>query len=251
VTRPFADHFSGLAPAYAVHRPRYPESLFAWLATLTPRHELAWDCAAGTGQASVGLTPFYRQVVATDASAGQIAAATPHPAVEFRVAPAAASGLDAGSVDLVTVAQALHWIELQTFYPEVERVLGPGGAIAVWTYGIHRIETGIDRAVAEFYTDVVGKYWAPERRHVETGYRDLPFPFAEFPIPRFEMALEWTLEDLLGYVGTWSATARYREVEGRDPIDQLRDRVRPLWGDPRASRLVCWPLSIRAGRRGR
>jgi SAM-dependent methyltransferase len=248
VVEGFADHFSSVAPAYASWRPHYPDSLFAWLGGLPARRELAWDCGAGSGQATLALTPFFRRVVATDASAAQLAAAPTHPRVEYRVTPAEASGLEAGSVDLVTVAQALHWFTLTAFYDEVDRVLAPGGVLAVWTYASPRLrDTGLQRCLERFYTDIVGPYWPPERRHVEDGYRTLPFPFVELPVPEFKMTASWTLEQLLGFVGTWSATARFRELQGRDPVVQLRAELAAHWGPAGAEDLIEWPLSLRVG----
>jgi SAM-dependent methyltransferase len=248
VSRPFADHFSRVARAYASYRPHYPDGLFAWLAGLPARRELAWDCAAGSGQASVGLAAHFARVVATDASAAQVSAAAPHPRIEYRVAPADASGLESGTVDLVTIAQALHWLDPGVFYAEASRVLAPGGAVAVWTYGVQQVGIRtIDRLLQEFYTDIVGPYWAPERKLVDTGYRTLSFPFDELSPPRFRMEVEWTLADLLGYVGTWSATEKFREVEGRDPVPTLGEAIAKHWGGTERGRRVTWPLSVRAG----
>ncbi len=248
--KPYADHFSRLATAYASCRPNYPDELFAYLGATSRRREVAWDCAAGTGQASLPLARIFRRVIATDASASMIANATPHPGVEYRVAPAEASGLSPASMDLITVAQALHWLEVDLFYGEVDRVLRPGGLLAVWTYGNQYLDDqAMDRVLGRFYTEVVGPYWPEERRHVETGYRSLPFPYIELDPPSFVMKEEWTLAELLGYVGTWSATQRFRECVGRDPVDQLAEEIAPLWGHSASARLIHWPLSLRVGRR--
>lgn len=248
--KPYADHFSRLATAYASCRPGYPHELFAYLRGISTRHQVAWDCAAGTGQASLPLAGIFQRVIATDASASMIAQAAPHPKVEYRVAPAEASGLDSASVDLVAVAQALHWLDVDLFYGEAKRVLVPGGVLAVWTYGNQYLgDKAVDNALARFYTDVVGPYWPGERRHVESGYRTLPFPFAELEAPEFTMEEQWTMSELLGYLGTWSATQRFRETVGRDPVDQLAGEITPLWGDPASARRVHWPLSLRVGRR--
>jgi SAM-dependent methyltransferase len=245
----FKDHFSALARDYASFRPRYPAALFADLAAVAPAHVLAWDCATGNGQAAAGLAAHFRAVVATDASAAQIGAATGPANVRFAVAPAEASGLATGSVDLVLVAQAAHWFDLPAFYAEAERVLRPGGVLALLTYSGVRVEAALDPLLREFHQVTVGPYWPPERAHVERDYRDLPFPWPEIPFPAQAMTADWTLAQLLGYLGTWSATARYREVVGSDPLPALRARLLPLWGRPETVRTVRWPLPVRIGRR--
>ena len=207
--KPYADHFSRLAPAYAGCRPGYPDGLFDYLGQVAPQRKLAWDCAAGSGQASISLAQRFARVVATDASGAMLARAPRHPRVEYRVALAESSGLADATADLVTVAQALHWLELRPFYAEVERVLGPGGVIAVWTYGSQQLgHADLDRVLDDFYRNVVGPYWPPERTHVDSGYSAIPFPFIELGAPSFEMQARWTLAQLLGYVRTWSATQR-------------------------------------------
>ncbi len=178
--RAFADHFSRLATGYAVYRPQYPEGLFAALAAASSTRGTVWDCATGSGQAVPGLAAHFRSVLASDASAEQVRAAAPHPRVHYFVARAEAVPLRSRSVGLVTVAQALHWLELPEFYAEARRVLQPGGLLVAWTYGRQRVDDGLlDEVLNDFYDHVVGSYWAPERRWVETGYRTLRFPFDE------------------------------------------------------------------------
>jgi ubiquinone/menaquinone biosynthesis C-methylase UbiE len=246
----FHDHFSRVADRYADFRPHYPAALFDWLATLAARDGLVWDCAAGSGQATLDLARRFDRVIATDASGEQIAAAAPHPRVEYRVAPAEASGLPAASVALVTVAQALHWFDLERFYAEARRVLRPDGVLAVWAYGINEVEgEAVNALVQDFYANVVGPYWPPERRLVEEGYRTVPFPWAELAPPPFRMEARWTLPQLLGYFGTWSATNRYAQATGRDPLPPLAEALRGVWGAADLPRLVAWPLALRAGRK--
>ena len=245
----FADHFSGVASGYAEFRPLYPEPLFDWLAGLSPRRDLAWDCATGSGQAAVALASRFERVIATDASSGQVAAAAPHPGVEYRVAPAESSGLAPASVDLVTVAQALHWFDRPAFYAEARRVLRPDGVVAAWTYGHPSIdERRADAALQRFYSETVGPYWPKERALVDAGYRTIDFPFAEVEPPEFEMVTRWTLAMLLGYVATWSAVTRFRAAQGRDPVEELAAALEPGWGDPLSARRIAWPLSMRVGR---
>jgi SAM-dependent methyltransferase len=247
--RAFADHFSGLATRYAAYRPQYPEGLFAAIAAASPFRDCVWDCATGTGQAAIGLAAHFRSVLASDASRQQVRAASPHDRVRYVVARAEAAPLRSRSIGMVTVAQALHWLEPLEFYAEARRVLRPGGLLVVWTYGQQRVDGGpVDEELADFYDRVIGSYWAPERRWVETGYRTLRFPFEEIAIDSPPMSAEWSLAQLLGYVGTWSAVARCREVTGGDPLAELAGRLAPLWGDPSTRRGVEWPLSVRAGR---
>lgn len=249
MNRPFADHFSAVAHGYADYRPHYPEALFTYLATLAPATAMVWDCACGNGQAALGLAPHFRRVVASDASREQIAAAVAHPGIDYRVASAEQSGLATASVGLVTVAQALHWFDLERFYGEARRVLTPGGVLAVWSYGTSELEgEAVNRLVREFYAHTVGPYWPPQRRLVEEGYGALPFPFAEIAPPPLAMEAHWDLEALLGYLGTWSATSRYRQALGQDPLPPLAARLARVWGDAQATRRVSWPLSLRVGR---
>jgi SAM-dependent methyltransferase len=160
--------------------------------------------------------------------------------------------LEPRSVDLITVAQALHWFDLPLFYAEVDRVLKPGGVLAVWTYGIQVVDDrSTNRILERFYHEVVGPFWPPERHHVEAGYRTLAFPYHELEPPAFEMEQEWSLEDLVGYISTWSATQLYRRATESDPIPELTRALESVWGNPGVARRVRWPLSIRTGRKPR
>jgi SAM-dependent methyltransferase len=243
------DHFSGHAPDYARFRPNYPDALFDWLAAQTAGHDLVWDVGCGNGQASLPLAGHYTQVVATDLSAEQIAQAPAHPHIAYRAAPSHQSGLADASCDLVTIAQALHWFDFDAFYAEVRRVLKPGGLIAAWTYQLLRADPAIDGVLEEFYRRELGPYWPPERRWVDLGYQGMPFPFAEIAPPALEIRLQWTLADLVAYLGTWSATQRFIKAENRDPTIELGERLAPHWGPPDTLRTIIWPMALRAGRK--
>ena len=247
------DHFSGHADCYEAFRPTYPQALFAYLASLCPRHELAWDCATGNGQAAVPLAVHFKQVIATDASARQIEQSRGPDNIRFLVAAADTAPIADRSADLVTVAQALHWFDLPQFYTEVSRVARPEGILAVWCYQMHSISPKIDRLVHYLYSDVVGADWPPERRLVEEGYQTLAFPFEEIASPSFEMKHSWDLGRVWGYVGSWSSTQRYRARTGQDPRELIRQELEAAWGDPTQARDVVWPLHLRVGRvsRGR
>ncbi|HEX2251072.1 MAG TPA: class I SAM-dependent methyltransferase [Gemmatimonadales bacterium] len=241
-------NFTAVAADYARCRPSYPDELFAYLSSICCKHELAWDCGAGSGQASLPLTRSFRNVIATDQSFAMLARAPRMNRILPCVTTAEHAAIRGESVDLVTVAQALHWFEIQPFYLEVNRVLTGGGVLAVWTYGNQKLENDkIDSVLARFYHEVVGPYWLPERRHVESGYRTLPFPFPELEPPPFILEEQWTLTELLGYLGTWSASQQYRATTGRDPVEIVAQELSALWGNE--TRTVRWPLSVRVGRR--
>jgi ubiquinone/menaquinone biosynthesis C-methylase UbiE len=242
------DHFSGHAACYQQFRPNYPAALFEYLASLCPSHELAWDCATGNGQAAVPLARYFTSIVATDFSAQQIEQAERNAKVRYLVAPADQAPIEDGLADLVTVAQALHWFDLTSFYREVRRVAKPGGILAVWSYEMHHITPEIDAIVRRLYSDIVGPYWPPERKIVEEGYRTLAFPFDELAPPPFEMVHSWNLEHVLGYFGSWSSTQRYRKDTGHDPLALIADDLEAAWGDPERAREVVWPLNLRVGR---
>ncbi len=244
----FKDYFSDRAAEYAQFRPRYPAALFRALAELAPGRRLAWDCGTGNGQAAVGLAAHFDRVVATDASAQQLAYAEPHPRVTYEPSLETRSGLGTATVDLVTAAQALHWFDVEAFFAEVRRVLRPGGVVAVWCYDLARIDAEIDALIDRLAHETVGPHWAPERRHVRAGYSDLPFPFEERPFPQCTMERELTLDQLAGYLDTWSAVRRYREAVGSDPLPALIAAIAPLWGDPNAPRTLVWPVKGRVGR---
>lgn len=244
----FKDHFSRQSSSYAAYRPWYPAELYSHLAAACAQHQRAWDCATGNGQAAIGLADHFAHVVATDASVSQVRNRREHARVDYCAALAEAAPLAAGSCDLVTVAQAVHWFNFERFYAEVRRVLKPGGAIALWTYGGFGIGQDIDRRIDHFYEHVVGPFWPPERRYIEAGYRTIPFPFAELELPAIVLETTWTFDHLMNYLGTWSAVLRFRDANGTDPLPTLRAELEPLWGAPEAARKVTWPLTVRVGR---
>jgi SAM-dependent methyltransferase len=243
------DHFSGVAEEYARFRPEYPPALFDWLAQAVPRRELAWDCACGSGQATVSLADRFVLVAGTDVSLKQLANTPAIDNTVFSAATAESSPLADHSVDLVTVGQALHWFDLEAFFNEVRRVLVPGGVVAAWTYGLPQVDDDeIGAVVSHFITDTMWPYWPPETAHVIDGYATIALPFPALEPPPFEMAVGWTLPRFLGFTRTWSGVARWVEMHGNDPVDGLAVELGRLWGDDGALRTIRWSLKIRAGR---
>jgi SAM-dependent methyltransferase len=217
----FKDHFSASASDYATFRPKYPAELFEFVASLPERRGCVWDCATGNGQAALPLAERFDRVIATDASAEQIAHATPHPRVSYGVARADESGLDHASVDLVTVAQALHWLPL---------------------------DDALDAIVLRYYAETCGAYWPADRKLVDEGYRSLTIPIDEVAAPSLHIENHLSLGEFGGYVRTWSATNRLAKAIGRDPVVDLENELRAVWGPDSERRLVRWPIHVRAGR---
>ena len=245
----YVELFSGHAGRYAAARPRYPDALFEWLAAIAARRELAWDCATGNGQAALGLASQFARVIATDASASQLEHAAPHPRIEYRQATAESSGLETASIDLIAVAQALHWLELPAFYAEAERVLRPAGVLAAWSYNRPRITPAIDAEIDRLHDSTLPGYWSDRRRWVDDGYASVELPFEALDPPAIEMRDAWTLAQFTAYVRTWSAVQRYIAERGRDPVDAVEYALAPLWGETHERRDVRWPLAIVAARR--
>jgi len=234
---------------YARFRPDYPKELFAFVASIAPGKKLAWDCATGNGQAALGLAEHFAKVIATDISSEQISKARPHPRIEYRVAPAEASGLPEKSMDAITVCQALHWLDRPRFFAEAKRVLVSRGVLVATVYADAVLEDAtLDPILRHFNKTVVGKFWPPERKLVDEQYRSIKLPFEELPAPKLVLARDWDLEQLVGYVRSWSATVLYSRHQGTDPTQDLQKSLRQKWGNPQQTRRIVWPFTIRACR---
>jgi SAM-dependent methyltransferase len=244
----FKDHFSGAATGYAAHRPSYPRAVAEALAALSPGRTLAWDAGCGSGQLSTVLGEVFEQVVATDASGAQIAEAVPHRRVRYAVSSAEASGLPEASVDCAVAAQAAHWFDLEAYYREVRRVARPGALLVLITYAVMEVDPDVDPILERFYWKTLDGLWPPERILVEEGYRSLHFPFERVDAPLLALEQRWSADQVLGYVGTWSAVQALRKAGRGAELERFGEEFRAAWGNPSASRLIRWPLSLRLGR---
>jgi SAM-dependent methyltransferase len=242
--------FSRDSDQYAKHRPRYPEELFSYLNEICDEHDSAWDCATGNGQAAILCAKYFSHVEATDISAEQIQNSLPHPRVHYSISPAEQTGFESDSFDLVVVATAVHWFDLEKFYREVGRVLKPKGVFAVWTYGLFEIEPEVDRIISRDLLEPIDRFWASGNRQVMNGYRDLSLPFDEIrDLPAFAIKLEWNRDQLLAYARTWSAVKRYFAELGTDPVEQLEETLNTVWPEPGQIKIVRMPLFVRASRK--
>lgn len=250
----FKDNFSKQASIYAKYRPNYPDELYTFLMQQVPNKAVAWDCATGNGQVAKVLAQHFEQVIATDASKAQIDHAVQLPNIQYQVATAEDSGLASNSVDFISVGQAAHWFRLERFYEEVNRVAKPEALLAIWGYGLGYFETQISNSSAlntliqHFYCEVVGKYWDAERKHLDNEYKSIIFPYEPIITPDFKMQLDWSLEDLSGYLKTWSSVQKYIVQNNIDPVEKLRPDLTQAWGSLSKTRTITWDVYLKFGK---
>lgn len=242
------DNFSSQSSEYARFRPGYPAQLIDHICQLTQGYDNAWDCATGNGQIAAMLADRFQQVEATDISQSQLDQAIQKSNIRYAKIAAETTPFPAAHFDLITVGQAAHWFDFEQFYPEVRRVLRPGGILALIGYNLLEIDADTDAVVRHLYSDVLGKYWDSERRHIDLAYTSLPFPFPEIPFPKTEMQYTWSLEQLLGYLDTWSAGKHFTQKEGFSPITpSFLSALRDTWPE-NTLKTVRFPIFGRIGR---
>ncbi|MEK7255923.1 MAG: class I SAM-dependent methyltransferase [Bacteroidota bacterium] len=239
------DNFSIQAAAYSKFRPTYPPELIAHIVSLTKAQNIAWDCATGNGQIAVQLSPYFKEIYATDISEKQLENATREPNIFYKKERAEKTNFPASYFDLITVGQAVHWFDFQLFNEEVRRVLKPGGIIALIGYGVFKSSPEIEKICGHFYHEIIGSYWDPERRYIDEAYRTIPFPFEEIFLPKYEMKYAWTLEELIGYLNTWSAVQHYIKMHGENPVEWVEKELRKVWHGEKVE--VIFPLLTRIG----
>jgi len=243
-----ARYFSSNNADYATYRPTYPTELAERLAKISPSLDCALDIGCGTGQLSVLLGEYFKKVVATDASKVQIEQARSHKNVIYYCTSAENSNLPTNSVDLITVAQASHWFNLDRFYAEVRRIAKYKAVIALITYGVLEVENDkINQIIAEFYHKTIAPFWPPERRHVDEKYQNLNFPFPKIAFPELQIERNWILTELLGYIGTWSAVKIATKQMKTNPMDILSEKLKKYWTDNEKMKIT-WDLTVIVGR---
>ena len=241
------DNFSMQSDQYAMYRPRYPSDFFDYLNCLISNKETAWDCGTGNGQVAYELAKAFDRVFATDISQSQIDNALQADNILYSVQPAEATDFDNGKFDLIVVAQAIHWFDFDQFYTEVNRTAKDNGLLCVVGYGRLKISQQIDNVITDFYHRVIGPYWDNERKYIDEHYTTIPFPFDEIRTPNFVNRQLWTLEQLIGYLNTWSAVKHFIERNNDNPVDKLPKDIAQLWGDEQVKE-VRFPLLLRVGR---
>lgn len=240
------DYFSQHAKVYAAFRPSYPQELYDFVFRFVSERNRAWDCATGNGQVAQVLASHFEEVCATDISQAQLENAVIKPNIKYSIASAEQTTFPDRTFDLITVGQAMHWFNIPSFYQEVDRVLKNGGVLAVWGYAILKINPAIDELFLGFYENTVGPYWDEARRLVETEYSSLPFPYKEVSSPKFNIVVEWNLEQFAGYLTSWSATQKYIRTHHVNPVDDLVKQLHPHWRR-NENKTVSFPVFLRLG----
>ncbi len=240
------DRFSSVSGNYSRFRPVYPADLIEYVCSLTPERDAAWDCGTGNGQLAAALSVYFKEVQATDISAEQLAQAPKLPNIRYRIASAESMLFGKQQFDLITVAQAIHWFDMDTFYKEVYRCLKPTGIIAVMGYGLLQVNERIDPIINHLYKDVLGNYWDKERKYIDELYQTIPFPFQELNCPHFQMNYQWSLDQLKGYLSTWSAVKLFEKQEGSDPLELIWPDILHFWSEGKEQ--VRFRILLRVGR---
>jgi len=245
----YIKHFSDRPENYQHFRPDYPDALFHHLADLVPERLLAWDCATGNGQAACSLAKYFTQVIGSDINQTQLDVAIKKDNIQYYCWPAEKTTLVDHSIDLITVAQALHWFNFNDFYREVHRVLKPGGIIAAWCYPLGQIIPPVDAIIRKLYEEILGdKYWPPERRYIDNAYQTIPFPFSLLATPNFSIIKDYNFSELIGYLNTWSAVKEYQKRNLQNPLDLIMKELKNAWGDMKQTHQMVWPLYVLVGR---
>ncbi len=242
----FKDYFSDSSAQYGQYRPQYPKGLFQYLASISPSGEKAWDCACGTGQSALGLKEYFKEVIATDASENQIIKAIKKPGITYQISPAEKTQIANEEIDIITVAQALHWFDIESFFKEADRVLKKNGILAIWTYNLLEINETIDNIISELYNKTLRHYWPLERKMVENGYKEITFPFTSMSSPSFKMQAEWNLIQLIGYLETWSALKKYKKENQSNELTDIFAKIHKFWGNPDDKKKITWPLTVKS-----
>jgi ubiquinone/menaquinone biosynthesis C-methylase UbiE len=240
------DLFSDYSKGYAAFRPGYPQALYDFILKQVKQPATAWDCACGNGQVAKDLAERFEKVYATDHSENQIANAIQKENIVYSVCAAEKTSFSEAQFDLVTVGQAIHWFDIPAFFDEVRRVVKKGGIVAVWGYSLLTVNEKIDPIINHFYTSVIGPYWDKERKLVDERYRTIDFPFTRIDVPPFDFSFQWTLEELHGYLTTWSSVQKFIKQNHSNPVDTLIAQIRPLWDGE--SKKVSFPLFVRMGK---
>ncbi|MGZ8537754.1 MAG: class I SAM-dependent methyltransferase [Flavisolibacter sp.] len=242
------DLFSGHSKSYAKYRPGYPKELFDYILQFVDKKHKAWDCATGNGQAAVVLADYFQKVEATDISESQIKNAVAKNNIKYHVCPAEHTTFPDHSFDLITVAQAYHWLNWKKFRQEVIRTGKSNAVIAIWTYGLMKTDDEkLKQLIDHFYYDIISSYWDAERKYVDESYETVEFDYKPLPTKDFSINLNWNKEAFLGYLSSWSAVQNYIKQNQLSPLDHIQKDLETMW-DNTTEKKIEFPVFLKLGR---
>ena len=242
------DNFSTQSELYTLFRPGYPNELIDFLLTEVSGRSSAWDCGTGNGQLAVELAAHFQKVHATDISEKQIGNAVRRKNIEYAVETSEHTTFPDEIFDLITVAQAVHWFDFHKFYREVNRTLKPDGILAIIGYGLCAVDEQTDAVIHHLYNNILRSYWDKERKHIDAQYKTVPFPFTEIHAPSFSAAHQWTADQMIGFLNSWSAVQHYLKKNGQNPLDLIEGELRSSWTSG-ATKSVRFPIFVRLGKK--
>jgi ubiquinone/menaquinone biosynthesis C-methylase UbiE len=242
------DLFSEQSKIYAQFRPSYPKDLFEYILQFVEGKKCAWDCATGNGQAAKILADYFENVEASDISEAQINNAVKKENINYHINPAEETLFAENSFNLITVAQAYHWLNWKKFHTEATRVGKNNSVVAVCGYGnFSTDDENLNSLIHHFYYDIVFSYWDAERRHVENNYDHVEFNFQALPRKSFSTDLTYTKEHLIGYLQSWSAVQHYIKANQSSPINLIKNDLDSIWQEQETKK-VRFPIFLRIGR---
>ena len=244
--------FDGVSSTnYSRTRPMYPPEFYYWLFQQVSSSKVAWDCACGTGQVALDLAAYFEQVEASDISESQINAASPHRRIHYQVSPAERTPYADQTFDLVCVAQALHWFDLDAFWQELKRVLKPDGLFVCLGYNRLSVSPQEDQAISEHVMPLLAPYWPQESRLLWNEYDDVTFPLDLIPVPDFELTCHWTVNQVQDLMLSWSSSQALIAEQGKAGEEALMrgmEAFKAAWQAPNQKQDISLPFFVKAGR---
>lgn len=243
---------------YQKYRPTYPPSLYQFFAdvcrTGTGTLESAVDVGCGTGLSTRPLCEYFHHVTGIDISETQInmaRAAHAQSNLSFVVSEAERlTVMPDDSTDLVTVAQAIHWINQEPFYRELDRILKPGGSLIVYGYGNCVLDNDKgNQVIDKFYRQDLLGFWDSRRRHIDNLCQEICLPFPGWTRNSdFVIQYRWTAAEVVGYLSTWSAWQSYlKQNPESDLLMGIQQQLEEIYQDQKVT--ITWPVFLLLGRK--
>ena len=246
----FKDFFSQQASHYARYRPKYPAELFTFIKEIVQKTNFVWDVATGNGQAANELAKFFDHVYATDLSDEQLKYAIQQENIEYKKEFAESTSLANSSVDLITIATAIHWFDQPAFFKEADRVLKTKGVLFAWSYGGCKVNIEVDQIIDYFNFEYLVDYWHEgAKMNWYDKYQSLILPFEPISTPNFICKANYNLEEVMNYMFSWSGVQNYIRLHQKNPIEIIQADLEKAWGDPLSVKEIKWHLHTKCSRK--